>query len=87
MFRFRQLSSAGGTGRPQSSDRYSTRVRASEKSALNSRCSSRLSRRTSTMKATAGRDAAIYEKFWSGPTPMYAPPRSPARSMSDRTVR
>jgi hypothetical protein len=56
--------------RPQSSARYSTRVPASENSALNSRCSSRLSRRTSTMNATLGRAAAIYEKLWSGPTPM-----------------
>ena len=29
------------------------------------------------MNATLGRIAATYEKFWSGPTPMYAPPCTP----------
>ena len=40
--------------------------------ALYMRCWSRLPRRMSTMKATAGRTAAMYVKFCSGPTPMHA---------------
>lgn len=70
---------SAGTGRPNSSMRYSARLRACAKIALNIRCSSRLSRRMSNMIATLGRIAAMYEKFWSGPTPMYAPPRTPSR--------
>ena len=54
---------AAGIGRPNRSDRYSMRVRACSNTALNSRCSRRLSRRMSTMKAIEGRSRAIYEKF------------------------
>ena len=36
-----------------------------------------LSRRMSSMNAIDGRMSAMYEKFWSGPTPMYTPPCVP----------
>jgi hypothetical protein len=45
------LGSPQATGRPNSSARYSMRVCACWNSALKSRCSSRLSRRMSTMNA------------------------------------
>ena len=83
----RQCSALPGIGRPNKSDRYSMRVRACSNTALNSRCSRRLSRRMSRMKAIEGRSRAIYEKFWSGPTPMYAPPRTSGRSRSGSTCR
>src|SRR3954464_6306582 len=68
-----------GNGLPKRRHRYSIRFRDMANSDLNNRCSSRLSRRMSMMNATRGRTAAMYEKFWSGPTPMYAPPETPVR--------
>src|SRR5262245_18310846 len=78
MGREANASTLRGIGLPNSRHKYSTRFRASENSALNKRCSNMLSRRMSSMKAIAGWTAAMYEKFWSGPTPIYTPPRTPS---------
>src|SRR3954462_11196895 len=41
----------------------------------------------STMNATTGRGSAMYVKFCSGPTPMYAPPGAVVFARSDETWR
>src|SRR5688500_12575807 len=68
----------GGGVRPIISARYSARLRDRANSALKKRCCTRLSRRMSITYAVRGRTRAMYEKFWSGPTPTYAPPRGRA---------
>ena len=41
----------------------------------------------SMMNAIAGFTCAMYEKFWSGPTPTYAPPLTPASRSAGTTCR
>jgi hypothetical protein len=56
--------------RPVQRLRNSNRFCERANNALNIRCISRLSRLISIMNATVGLIAAMYEKLWSGPTPM-----------------
>ena len=63
-----------GLVRENKRDRKSARSSVISKSALYSRCSCRLPRRTSKMTASAGLSAMMYGKFCSGPTPRYTRP-------------